>query len=769
MPNPTRLYRLTQLRERTGLTLSEMAQLCDVTSKQGRKTVSDWEAGRAVPRASRRIAFMRYLWWDLELHQTPAIFDEVWAMLVEEWEWDPLRTSEREQLLVEPPPPVLASDNDSEPATPDAEPPALIEAAPPAPALTPPEPPVPDPTPALEPPAPPTVAAEAPPLVESVPGFRERRRWALLVVPFLLLWVGWRFWPGTPVVAPPPISLTPTAVSTLAATAVTASFPLTLTTPLTTIAAHMSSPVTSTDLSLLTTTLVTTAAVAQTGMPALLPNVPLSLTLINGGFDLPDRFAGWQLHEECDYRVVTETTMAQTGESYLTIANRRPRCYSFYQDLFAPLPVGAAYRGAIWLRSPTGNARRGRLTLWALGANRAYSNTPFAVTNLAWRCLETTLTIRQPGHDQLRFEVYLDSHDGLEYHFDSASVSQGDKSLCPAPQLTLTDLKIVQPSGLVYPAATVGVQAAVKNSGATDLPAGATLRYWVAEQEMAGPLAPDATIRLPIPPLAAGETTNIPHHDFYLPINLPPGKRYFIVAAVAMTDTLDDLTTALDRTARSFDLSPCSPDTLYCDVPADHWAAAEIQAWFDAGISQGCRSNTDPFDNRPFCPDALVQRWMMAIFLFRRLEGKDYQPTNAYQGLFEDLPEDFDSHQSALRIEALTTQRVDLRSDACPPRGEHARFCPRDPLRRIDFVRALLALQRWDVSQIAGTRFTDLEAGSVEAQAAEYMALQGYLPEDDTDCPDSASYRRFCPNAPLRRASAAVMMSRALGLVEPGK
>ena len=62
-------------------------------------------------------------------------------------------------------------------------------------------------------------------------------------------------------------------------------------------------------------------------------------------------------------------------------------------------------------------------------------------------------------------------------------------------------------------------------------------------------------------------------------------------------------------------------------------------------------------------------------------------------------------------------------------------------------------------------RFADMTAGSDEARIAEYMAQQGYLPANDTDCPDNAGYPRFCPNAPLRRASAAVMMSRALALI----
>jgi hypothetical protein len=64
--------------------------------------------------------------------------------------------------------------------------------------------------------------------------------------------------------------------------------------------------------------------------------------------------------------------------------------------------------------------------------------------------------------------------------------------------------------------------------------------------------------------------------------------------------------------------------------------------------------------------------------------------------LFEGVPADF-AHNGVLWIETLTTKRVDMRSDACPPRGEHRRFSPNDPLRRVDFIRALLELQRWDL------------------------------------------------------------------------
>ncbi len=733
MPNPLPLHRLIQLREAAGLSLSDMAQRCGLSGTQSRKTVSTWETGVAIPRASRRRDFMRYLWHDLHLYQDPAHFDEVWTILVKEWEWEPLSLTEREQLLIEPARPPLVTESSEVKAEAAAATVEIIETeaeiaiaasesimpeATTADLLSLPAEPVsvvPTADSAL-----PATPSEVPPLVIPSNSFcrltaiQSWQNWLLITLLLALLGGGWFWWRGSSSVT------------------VIQSQPL---------------------------------ATSQPRVTSVQRANPMLPKLINGSFEQPVRFAGWQVHGECDYQTATDSTSAHDGERYLAIQNRLPGCDSFYQDVFMPLEAGVTYRAAIWLRSATGNVRRGHLALWAPDAESEYHSASFAVGNLAWTCLETTLIIQHPGHNQLRFEVYLDSYDGLAYHFDSAVLTQGDQHLCPSSQLAIADLQLVQPSGQIYPGATVGVQAMVENVGVTALAQAAYIRYWVSEWENGEPLDAGAIRGATIPPLAAGESATIPHVDLYLPINLPAKSPYFLVADVVATERLDDFTPDFDRISHLFAAIPCEQGTLYCDVPADHWAATEIQAWFDAKISQGCRSDTEPFLNRPFCPDGVVQRWMMAFFLLRRLEGADYQPTTSYQGLFEDVPEDF-SYADARWIEALVTQRVDLQSDACPPRGEHLRFCPTDPLRRVDFARALLELQRWELADIAGTFFVDMAAGTIEARAAEYMWQQGYLPENDTDCPKSTGYRRFCPNAPLRRASAAVMMSRALGLTE---
>lgn len=94
MPNPVRLHRLIQLRRSAGLTQADMAQRCGLQGAQSRKTVSAWETGEMIPHASRRVDFMHYLWRDLGLRQNPALFEESWAILVEEWGWEPLHERE---------------------------------------------------------------------------------------------------------------------------------------------------------------------------------------------------------------------------------------------------------------------------------------------------------------------------------------------------------------------------------------------------------------------------------------------------------------------------------------------------------------------------------------------------------------------------------------------------------------------------------------------------------------------------------------------------
>ena len=122
--NPSHLYRLAELRQNADLSLQQAARYFQLSPKNGRKTVSAWEIGDAVPRTRRRPQFLRYLWDGLGLKRDQQQFRDIWEILVDEWEWDPLTPDEvnglKKQEDVEEPgsvPDLNDVENDDEPPT----------------------------------------------------------------------------------------------------------------------------------------------------------------------------------------------------------------------------------------------------------------------------------------------------------------------------------------------------------------------------------------------------------------------------------------------------------------------------------------------------------------------------------------------------------------------------------------------------------------------------------------------------------------------------
>ncbi len=89
-PNAQRLVILTELRQTARLTLSDMARRCGLRGRQSHQTAGAWELGNMTPTVRRRVHFLGYLWDDLGLRHDPARFEALWALLVEEWGWEPL-------------------------------------------------------------------------------------------------------------------------------------------------------------------------------------------------------------------------------------------------------------------------------------------------------------------------------------------------------------------------------------------------------------------------------------------------------------------------------------------------------------------------------------------------------------------------------------------------------------------------------------------------------------------------------------------------------
>jgi len=76
---------------------------------------------------------------------------------------------------------------------------------------------------------------------------------------------------------------------------------------------------------------------------------------------------------------------------------------------------------------------------------------------------------------------------------------------------------------------------------------------------------------------------------------------------------------------------PAARGTVFKDVPASYWAAAWIEQLGAEGITGGCGSGS-------YCPEGIVSRDQMAIFLLRAEHGSGYAPPVGSGSLFGDVP-----------------------------------------------------------------------------------------------------------------------------------
>lgn len=75
---------------------------------------------------------------------------------------------------------------------------------------------------------------------------------------------------------------------------------------------------------------------------------------------------------------------------------------------------------------------------------------------------------------------------------------------------------------------------------------------------------------------------------------------------------------------------PAATGTIFGDVPAGYWAGAWIEELAAEGITGGC-------GNGNYCPETVVTRDQMAVFLLRAKHGGTYAPPNATGTMFGDV------------------------------------------------------------------------------------------------------------------------------------
>jgi VCBS repeat-containing protein len=113
---------------------------------------------------------------------------------------------------------------------------------------------------------------------------------------------------------------------------------------------------------------------------------------------------------------------------------------------------------------------------------------------------------------------------------------------------------------------------------------------------------------------------------------------------------------------------PPATGTLFNDVPSSHWAARWIEQLAKEGITGGCGGGR-------YCPEEVVTRAQMAIFLLRAEHGPSYVPPNPSGTVFTDVPI---SYWAAAWIEQLSAEKV---TSGCAV-ATTPDYCPENPVQR---------------------------------------------------------------------------------------
>jgi virginiamycin B lyase len=186
--------------------------------------------------------------------------------------------------------------------------------------------------------------------------------------------------------------------------------------------------------------------------------------------------------------------------------------------------------------------------------------------------------------------------------------------------------------------------------------------------------------------------------------------------------------------------------TIFTDVPTGQPFAGWIEALVTAGVTSGC-STSPP----QYCPDAVVTRAQMAVFLLRAKHGAGYSPPPATGTKFADVPV---SQPFAPWIEALIAEGITGGCATNPPQ-----YCPDAPITRAQMAVFLLRAKNgagYSPPAATGAMFTDVPASQPLARWIEQLAREGIT--------GGCGQTTYCPDAAVTRAAMAVFLVRTFNL-----
>ncbi len=185
---------------------------------------------------------------------------------------------------------------------------------------------------------------------------------------------------------------------------------------------------------------------------------------------------------------------------------------------------------------------------------------------------------------------------------------------------------------------------------------------------------------------------------------------------------------------------------IFVDVPLDGFARAQIETIYNNGITGGC--STLPLN---YCPETVVTRSQMAIFLERGMHGSSYVPPAAGAGTgFGDVPNDY---WAATWIQQLA-------ADAITSGCGSGNYCPEGAVTRAQMAVFLLK-SKYGAGYAppavgAGTGFGDVPDEYWAAPWIKQLAAEGIT--------SGCGSGNYCPETPVTRAQMAVFLVKTFNL-----
>jgi len=195
------------------------------------------------------------------------------------------------------------------------------------------------------------------------------------------------------------------------------------------------------------------------------------------------------------------------------------------------------------------------------------------------------------------------------------------------------------------------------------------------------------------------------------------------------------LNVTTDKAAQDFIAVPAA---VFADVPDTYWAWDWIERLYNAGITTGCSASP-----LLYCPEDLVTRAQIAVFLERGMNGSVYTPPAGTGIVFADVPL---SYWAVDWIEKFYADGITSGCLASP-----LSYCPDGSVTRAQMAVFLLRAKHGAayIPPVATGIFSDVPTTYWAANWIEQLSTEGITTGCGTDP------LIYCPDSPVTRAQMA--------------